>query len=222
MSDLIGFAKQIEDELRVASRQPHWGQGESESYMAEVDQRRQQFEEIAVQLNDAVIQPRLEILAGYFSNASLTPDEPDGHCACRFGYCERFPASTKISFAVEHDVGFQNLAVCYGATMTPMFVKLNEHDRLTLTLPEVHDESVERWVQLRLLEFLAAYLRIDRGREDFDDEVVTDPVCGMRMNRASAAASDVYQRHPYFFCSVDCHEAFTTEPTEYVEAEPMF
>ena len=52
----------------------------------------------------------------------------------------------------------------------PVFIKFNEHDKLTLSLPEVNDGAVANWVEKRLLEFLDAYLRIDRGGEDFDEE----------------------------------------------------
>ena len=68
--------------------------------------------QIAVRLNDTLIQPRLETLASYFSNASLTDNESVGRCACWFGYCERFPVSTRVTFAVEHDTRFEKVAEC--------------------------------------------------------------------------------------------------------------
>jgi len=88
-----------------------------------------------------------------------------------------------------------------------------------LTIDEVNDDRVAAWVEERLLEFLDAYLRIDRGGADFGDEAVTDPVCGMRISRSSAVASDAYRGHPYFFCSKDCQEKFAREPTAYVEVK---
>lgn len=221
MSDLVEFAKRIKQQLSLSDRDPHWGPGEAESYMAEVGVRSKRFEEIAVRLNDTVIQPRLETLAGYFSNASLTRNEPAGHCACWFGYCERFPSSTKAAFAVEHDVRFENVLVCYEASMMPVFIKFSEHDRLTLPLEDVADERVAVWIEKRLLEFLDAYLRIDRGGEQLEDEVAADPVCGMRISRFSAAASDGYKGHPYYFCSTACHEKFARQPSAYVQVKAM-
>ncbi len=221
MNDLAAFAKRVESLLAGANREPHWKPDEAERYMANVAARRQRFEEIAARLNDTVIQPRLETLASYFSNSSITKDEPSGHCSCWFGYCEQFPASTKVSFAVEHDVRFEKVAVCYEASMMPVFIKLNERDKLTLPLDDVPDDAVAAWVEERLLEFIDVYLRIDRGREDFDDEAATDPVCGMRISRSSAVASDSYRGHPYFFCSRECQEKFAHEPTAFVEVRAM-
>jgi len=103
----------------------------------------------------------------------------------------------------------------------PVFVKLNERDKLTLPIDNVSDDEVAAWVEERLLEFVDAYLRIDRGTDDFDDEPATDPVCGMRISRSTAAASDNYRGHPYFFCSKECQERFAREPTAYVEVKAM-
>jgi YHS domain-containing protein len=221
MSDLVEFASRVESQLNAATREPHWEPEEAERYMTAVAERRQRFEQFAWRLTETVVQPRLETLAGYFSNASLSHDEPAGRCSCWFGYCERFPASTKVEFAVEHDVRFEKVAVCYEASMMPVFIKLNERDKLTSRLDEAKDDRVAEWVEQRLLEFLDAYLRIDRGRDDFDEEAATDPVCGMRITRSAAVASDSYRGHPYFFCSLECQARFNREPTTYVEVKAM-
>lgn len=220
MSALVEFASRVEAQLNAATREPHWETEEAERYMAAVAARRQRFEQLASRLIETVVQPRLETLAGYFSNTSLTK-EPAGRCSCWFGYCERFPASTKIALAVEHDVRFEKVAVCYEASMMPVIIKLNDRDKMTLPLDEVSDDAVADWVEQRLLEFLDAYLRIDRGCDDFDEEAATDPVCGMRITRSAAVASDSYQGHPYFFCSRECQEGFAREPTAYVDVKAM-
>ena len=221
MSDLIGFSRRVEGRLADANRQPHWEPDEAARYMAEVGTRRERFEKHAARLNEMIVQPRLETLASYFVNASLTKNEPAGHCSCWFGYSERFPASTKVAFAIEHDVRFEKIALSYEAWMVPVFIKLNERDKMTFALDDVQDDAVARWVEERLLEFLDAYLRIDRGGEEFDEEAATDPVCGMRINRSVAAASDSYLGHPYFFCSQECKERFSRRPTDYVEVKAM-
>src|SRR5688500_4767021 len=101
MSDLIDFARRVSDEIARANRQPHWEAGEAEQYMTHVASRRERFAAIAVELIQSVIQPRLEVLAGRFPNASSLTDNVEGHCCYWFGYCERFPSSTKISFSIE-------------------------------------------------------------------------------------------------------------------------
>lgn len=221
MDSLQSFRNRIEERIADSSREPHWTPAEANRYMADVGKRREQFEQIAARLDAMVVKPRLTAIASYFSNAKLVKEEPTEHWTCWFGYCERFPASTKLEFAIRHDVRYETIYVSYDVFMTPAFFRFNEHDKLTLPLGEVNESTVANWVEQRLLEFLDAYLRIDRGEEDFDEEAVVDPVCGMRIKRTNAAAQASYRGHPYFFCSAECEKKFSRNPTAYVEIQMM-
>ena len=44
-----------------------------------------------------------------------------------------------------------------------------------------------------------------------------DPVCGMEVEEASAAAEVDYQGNRYYFCSEDCKEAFVRQPSAYTD-----
>lgn len=48
---------------------------------------------------------------------------------------------------------------------------------------------------------------------------VRDPVCGMRIDPADAAAEEEYEGRTYHFCSARCHVAFREEPEAYVPPE---
>lgn len=217
MGDLIEFAKRLKDRMQHVDHEPRWDPAQAEQYMADVALRRQLFDDLASRIRNSIIQPRMELLASFFLHATPTRNEPTGCCTYWFGYTERFPASTRLSFALEHDVRLETLIVCYEAIMRPVFFKFPEHDRLTMKLEELWDPLVTNWVEERILEFLDAYMQIDRGGDDFSDEPVTDPVCGMRISRSAAAASETYRGHPYFFCSTDCLEEFGNKPEVYVE-----
>jgi Cu+-exporting ATPase len=43
-----------------------------------------------------------------------------------------------------------------------------------------------------------------------------DPVCGMTIEEADAAATIEYQGTTYYFCSKDCAETFQEDPEDYV------
>jgi YHS domain-containing protein len=43
-----------------------------------------------------------------------------------------------------------------------------------------------------------------------------DPVCGMELEEATAAAEVEYRSNRYYFCSESCKEAFEQQPEEYV------
>jgi YHS domain-containing protein len=45
--------------------------------------------------------------------------------------------------------------------------------------------------------------------------MVMDPVCGMRIEDADAAATAEYEGVPFYFCSQACHDAFVANPASY-------
>lgn len=50
-------------------------------------------------------------------------------------------------------------------------------------------------------------------------EKVKDPVCGMVIDKASAAASYTYRGKDYFFCNTACYEKFREHPEQYLEVK---
>ncbi|MGO1318994.1 MAG: YHS domain-containing protein, partial [Galactobacter sp.] len=46
---------------------------------------------------------------------------------------------------------------------------------------------------------------------------VTDPVCGMTLDPAQAAASEKVNGQTYYFCSEGCHAKFVAHPEEYAD-----
>ncbi len=44
---------------------------------------------------------------------------------------------------------------------------------------------------------------------------VKDPVCGMEIDPANAAATEEHQEKRYHFCSAACHDKFKAEPEKY-------
>jgi Cu+-exporting ATPase len=56
------------------------------------------------------------------------------------------------------------------------------------------------------------------GRAD-DSALVTDPVCGMQIDPATAAGSHTYKGKTYYFCSPSCLNRFRIAPEKYLNAE---
>ena len=42
-----------------------------------------------------------------------------------------------------------------------------------------------------------------------------DPVCGMTVDEANAAATAEYEGTPYYFCSTGCKKRFEENPAQY-------
>jgi YHS domain-containing protein len=46
--------------------------------------------------------------------------------------------------------------------------------------------------------------------------MVTDPVCGMRIESEEAASTASFAGVTYYFCSQSCYDAFVADPGTYV------
>lgn len=63
----------------------------------------------------------------------------------------------------------------------------------------------------------AALRGIERNSEASDmATTVQDPVCGMRIEPADAAASEEFEGQRVYFCSHGCHAAFVRDPQRYL------
>jgi YHS domain-containing protein len=76
-------------------------------------------------------------------------------------------------------------------------------------------------------ELVARILRAKTGKppstsealdilQEGDTAMAKDPVCGMMVDMASAAATSEYQGQTYYFCCKGCKAAFDKEPEKYV------
>jgi YHS domain-containing protein len=219
MAALEHFSQQIEARLAAARHEPNWQPAQTAQFMGELAPRRRLFEEIAPRIVQATIRPRLQVVASHFPNAAPDRAERSDRSAYWFGYCERFPADAKVEISVEHDERIENLVIHYELYIMPVFLKFDPHDKLTVPLAGVNDQVIADWIESKLFNFLDTYLRLDRGAEDFEGEVVVDPVCGMRISRSSAGASMDYRGHPYYFCTDECRQRFAKEPIQYIRFE---
>jgi Cu+-exporting ATPase len=221
MSTLDEFRGKLKALVTAAGVAPRWRSSDAEAYMAALRSRRQQFDEAARSLVLVVIQPRLDAVTELFRGARTTTDEHACRCWCWFAYSDQYPVTAKVEFAVEHDESIEHLFVRYEACLMPVFVRFQPHDKLTICLDEVNLEQIADWVEERIGEFLETYLHHDRGRDDLEEDVFTDPVCGMRLGRSDVRAQAKYRGHPYFFCSTECREKFESQPEDFVTVRTM-
>jgi YHS domain-containing protein len=49
-----------------------------------------------------------------------------------------------------------------------------------------------------------------------DEQLVKDPVCGMKISPGDAVASIEHDGTTYYFCSQDCADSFRESPEDYL------
>ena len=70
---------------------------------------------------------------------------------------------------------------------------------------------------ISLLAVAAIVVALGVAAQQKADDKAIDPVCGMTVTKAKAAATFEYKGTTYYFCSKGCKESFAKEPEKYLE-----
>jgi YHS domain-containing protein len=70
---------------------------------------------------------------------------------------------------------------------------------------------------IALLAVMAVILVAAVVAQQKSDDKAIDPVCGMTVVKASAAATYEYKGAKYYFCSTGCKDAFAKDPEKYLQ-----
>jgi YHS domain-containing protein len=185
--------------------------------MNHLDERLMRFTAVGDRLMKAVIQPRVGKLLECLTDAPPPQVEKTRHTlVCRFPHSARFPATAAVELSVTRDGDAHNVAVEYDLHLLPAFVPVNAQAHLVMPLDAVDEAKVAAWVEERILAFLEAYLKVETVQQYQEENLVIDPVCGMRINKLNAASEVEYHGVKYFFCAEQCRLSFEEKPERYL------
>jgi YHS domain-containing protein len=189
--------------------------------MSELDRRHQRFVTVAGRLLSDVVRPRFERVVGFFENAELVEPGPAGHtfdCSCRLKHCDRFPATGELRLTLSHDGRVEQLLVIYHLEILPVFFPFLRDDHEAFPLDEVDERRLAGWVDERLLGFVDTYLRLEETDQYQAENLVTDPVCGMRINKLYSTPTVEDRGRTFYFCTEACRAQFIEDPGRYVSS----
>jgi YHS domain-containing protein len=135
---------------------------------------------------------------------------------CLFQHTDRFPARVRLEFGLGNDRQAENLLLSYRLEILPIFFDFPRQDELALPLQSVDDAKVAAWFEDKIVAFLDAYLRLETHPTYQSDNLATDPVCGMPLNKLHAAARLVHDGVTFYFCVEDCRKKFAEDPDRYL------
>jgi YHS domain-containing protein len=221
MSDLSSLEQKIKDKLALSDERVQMSQNHLQQRMAETEERHQRYTALADRLMQEVIRPRMEKLKAFFDNARMPDTRNSRHNSCiQLEPTPRFPATAKLEVGVTRDGDFRTLVLQYELEILPVFFPVEGRDHLRMLLDEVDETKAIAWVDAKLLSFVDAYLRLETSGHYQEKNVVTDPVCGMHINKAFAPAQMDYQGRTYYFCVPECRSRFAEDPDRYLTHVP--
>jgi YHS domain-containing protein len=221
MPDLTALDQRIKAQLAGSEECRQLHQNHIQQRMRDMEERHQRYTVTADRLMEEVIRPRMERVKSYFDNATAPDDHNRRHtCFVRFAHCPRFPATVNLELGVAGGREAAALVVEYKLEILPVFLPFEGQDQLELPLAGVNEEQVASWVEDKLVNFVATYLRLETAKEYQAENRQTDPVCGMSVNQAHALATMEYRGKTYYFCLEECRRKFAEHPERYCVTTP--
>jgi YHS domain-containing protein len=220
MNDAYDLDRKIDERLAAHQERRTAAGRRTVEAMHDLNRRIDLFATLADRLTKHVIWPRLVKLATHFDNAELPPEsERDGHrSVCTFRRTQRCPATATLELGIGRCGGIENVIVYYSLTIIPVFIRFDGQDQLVMPLEQVDEARVAAWVEEKLLGFLDVYFELETDDHYQKENLVTDPVCGMSINKAYAVEQVEYLGQTYFFCVPECCRKFVADPDTYVGA----
>jgi YHS domain-containing protein len=220
MTNLTDFERKIEERRSLNEERRTLQRNHQQQQMAEAEARHQRYTELADRLMQDVIRPRMEKLAASFDNARISETRSSRHTSCcQFEHTVRFPATASLEIGVTRDGEIKTVVLESQMEILPVFFPLEGRDQLVTPLDNVDEEKAAAWVESKILRFVDAYLRLETADAYQEENFVTDPVCGMHVNKAFAPAQTTYGRQTYYFCVPECQARFAENPERYLEAQ---
>lgn len=218
MSEWDELDRQIGERVAAAEAKQREHQDHIRQRMEEIEQRQSRISAVAQHICSTIIRPRVERLAQHFDNAEILDAAHTGvgRTVCRFDHTERFPATVTLEVFVCSDDRMNNALICYQLEIRPVFIQFEGRDQLAVPLDGVDDARVALWVDEKLITFVETYLRLLEVEQYQTENVVVDPVCGMRINKNTAAGEAEYRGHKFYFCINECREKFSKEPERWI------
>jgi YHS domain-containing protein len=212
--------RRIKERLAVGEERRQLRQNHVQQFMKEWEERDSRYTAVADRLVETVIRPRVKKLQNHFDNATFPQARNSRHtCFCQFEHCSRFPATVGLELGVTRDGQATTVIVQYKLEVVPVFFSFERCDQLSMPLGAMQEDKVTAWVEDKIVNFVETYLQLETASTYQAENVVTDPVCGMRLNKNHAPASMAYQGQVYYFCVEACRARFAENPAHFLVAK---
>jgi YHS domain-containing protein len=164
-----------------------------------------------------VVVPRLETLRESLGNCNPVQISTDGASACvGLRSSDVFPVGADLSLVVGHDSEIRTLEFTWKVSVIPILIEYDREASLSLSLDSPDKERLGRFVDERILRFVADYLRIHEPDSPYIlGAQVRDPVCDMAFPASEAVSSITVGNRSYYFCAEECATKFEVDRSRY-------
>ncbi len=211
----------IEAELAAARQRTEALRTELAKGYEGLSERYDRFVALSARILGSPRAGQMKKLAAAFDHARLTRthDRAGYHGVVEFRYTPRFPAIATVAAHMRPDAQFRNVTFSFDVQLTPAFIKYQPHEEISFPLSIVDLDAVFSWVDNRIIDFVRTYTELETAEEYQQENLVTDPVLGLRFSRIHAVAQEEHRGHKLYFLTSESQAVFRKDPEAFVVAK---
>lgn len=169
--------------------------------------RLQELGQVFDRLRD-VWGPRLDLLMKKFGDrVQVTPRIVPSTREATFEFRSKL-ARIQLRFSATTDRDITKVILSYDLDIIPMMIQFDAHSEVEFPLNAVDPEAVARWVDDRIVSFVKTYLSLHENDYYLKDEMVEDPVVGVRFPKFAAGATMEWQGQKFYFIGEETRREF--------------
>lgn len=160
--------------------------------------------------------PRLQALPAALPNADPPRcDDERGFVCVNFRSTDAYPVGADVSLALVAGPDLKSLMCSWRVSIVPILIDYAREGTLTLDLEAPDFGKLGKFLDNRIVRFVADYLRIHEPGSPYEYAfTVVDPVCGMKLSRANAVQSVGRGGRVHYFCVDECRKRFEAAPEQ--------
>ena len=214
MTEYHQLRTRIQDLISAQEEKKNLEKKQTESQMKKIEETDERLKVLASKVMSETILPCLEVLEECFDDVRIQPPSSEHWVSILFNTEQRYPATVMMDLGVSVDPVSGKLHLVYRFRITPILMEYQGEDTLSLGLEAFDKAKACAFVEEKVFQASRAYLELQNHPAYLKENLVTDPVCGMTVNRAQAASVE-YQGKTYYFCVDACRERFLKDPVRY-------
>jgi YHS domain-containing protein len=207
MSDINSLVGRIDAEFSALEEKFKKAQAEQVQAYQERQKRLQQLSQVFDRLRE-VWRPRLEVLVKKFGDrVQVTPRLVPSSREATFEFQSKL-ARIRLKFSATTDRDITKVILSYDLDIIPVLLRFDAHSEVEFPLDAVDPEAVARWVDDRIVSFVKTYLSLHEEDHYLKDEMVEDPVVGVRFPKFAAGATLEWKGQTYYFVGEETRREF--------------
>lgn len=207
MPDTSNLASRIDAEFTALGERQKKAQAEQLQAYEDRQKRIAHLQEVFDQLRD-IWKPRLEMLVQKFGDrVQVTPRIVPATREALFEFQSKL-AGIRLRFSATTDRDVRKMTLSSDLEIIPVLWKYDAHSDLEFPIGAIDKDAVARWIDERIVSFVKTYIAIHENEFYFKDEMVEDPVAGVRFPRFTAGATLEHEGKTYYFLSEETRRDF--------------